>query len=359
MLNLAFEIASSIPADPHERDRARMQEDVAVACLDEAMLERAVEIANAMAGWRRAEVLVLAAQRYAVAKDDTRARALVARAQAEASTDHWSHERIMAAVAKVHLQLGDDASARALSMPESPADQGAVEVARTASVAFDQLDVQADMFDRAIATQNFDLARTGIDGYLVWMERVVNDPDRWARATKALDAGIPDLPRDLQVVYTVRRAELLWKLGLSAAAREQVSAAADVFSSTEFQPEDCVPIGIAVARARIDIGDLEGAAQDLRTLRAQYEVNRASIVDLRRATSLRALAEAYAKLGDRPEAVRCFAIALDEGARNPNARPRAMDLTATCLSMVRAGVLPSPELQVRIDSIRVALTDPW
>jgi hypothetical protein len=116
---------------------------------------------------------------------------------------------------------------------------------------------------------------------------------------------------------------------------------------------------VAIARARIELGDLEGAAGDLRQLRAQYERNQASIVDLRRATSLRALAEAYAKLGDRPEAARCFAAALEEGARNLNARPRAIDLTATCLAMVRAEVLPTPELQQRIDAIRGSLADPW
>ncbi|MGA1266734.1 MAG: hypothetical protein ACO32J_06105 [Phycisphaerales bacterium] len=63
--------------------------------------------------------------------------------------------------------------------------------------------------------------------------------------------------------------------------------------------------------------------------------------------------------GDRDEALRIWRLALEAGALNPNARPRAEDLCLTCLSMVRSGVEPPADMRATIRSIRSGLKAPW
>jgi hypothetical protein len=44
---------------------------------------------------------------------------------------------------------------------------------------------------------------------------------------------------------------------------------------------------------------------------------------------------------------------------NPNGRPRAEDLTATCVAMAVAGVVPDPLTAQKIDAVRNQLGEPW
>jgi hypothetical protein len=50
---------------------------------------------------------------------------------------------------------------------------------------------------------------------------------------------------------------------------------------------------------------------------------------------------------------------IEEGAENPNARPRAEDLVETLLSMAQVGFEPEPKLIERIEEITAGLRDPW
>jgi hypothetical protein len=45
--------------------------------------------------------------------------------------------------------------------------------------------------------------------------------------------------------------------------------------------------------------------------------------------------------------------------KNPNSRPRAEDLVATCLSMVLCGFEPPAELAERMQVVARGLGDPW
>ena len=74
---------------------------------------------------------------------------------------------------------------------------------------------------------------------------------------------------------------------------------------------------------------------------------------------LRPVAEAWMALGDEAAARRTYVLALEEGAANPNARPRAQDLSATLASMARYDVRPDESMTRRIREIREGLGDPW
>ncbi|MEO6708359.1 MAG: hypothetical protein ABI054_04770, partial [Planctomycetota bacterium] len=53
LLELAFQTASALPTNPHIKNRSRMQEEVATACLALGQPERAMKVVEAIEGWRR------------------------------------------------------------------------------------------------------------------------------------------------------------------------------------------------------------------------------------------------------------------------------------------------------------------
>ena len=64
-------------------------------------------------------------------------------------------------------------------------------------------------------------------------------------------------------------------------------------------------------------------------------------------------------MGDTATALSAYKRAVEEGVENPNSRPRAEDLSATCLSMAVHGVEPDAVLWTRIRQINDGLGDPW
>ncbi len=359
-LAIAFEVASRIPANPHARDRARMQGLVVEACIELGMLDAATTYARSISDWRRGEALALIAQCHAASGTRAQAEALLETALLVAAGERdWRRERIRVAIAKAELALGNETRALELTGGMSPAELGRIEVARTEFVDAAKFDERAELFDRAIATKNFDLARSAIDGYLVMLGRITNDDARSTRAKSSIEAAIVGLPLDLQVIDTVQLARVLFARQQKDAAEAALAHACDLFAKTTFLAEDLAPLGVVIARAHLALGHREAAEGELRHLRAQCESRQREIVDVRRARSFRDLAEAFEEVGDHASAMRCYAQALDAGSVNPNARPRAEDLCATCVSMARAGVAPTPALVRRIDSIRTSLVDPW
>ena len=337
-----------------------MQALVAQACIKNGSLIQAIQYASKIEGWRQGELFALIGQQYATANETQLARDFAARAMEVATNEtDWRRERIVIDAAKIYLKLGDSAKASTLLEGATQAELGKLEAARTAIVLESQLDNQADMFDKAIATKNFDLARGGIDGYLVWLDRVSQDEIRITRALKAIDDALLELPLDLQVKYGIDLADHLHKNLKRDLAILKLDKAAEIFSATTFLPEDVAPLGAMIARARIRLGDESSARLLLQRLYSEYSTRREGIVNLRRATSLRALGEGFYELGDRDDAIACYNLALEEGTINPNARPRAEDLVATCISMAEYGISLTPDLKNRIDSIRSSLTYPW
>ena len=360
MLAQGFDVASQIPVEPHAKDRARAQESVAKTCLELGLTDEAARCAEGMSGWRRCEAFALVGLKLAAAGQRDRARLMALQAlDFPADIETWAREMVSTQAARIYLLIGDESRALETMKGCPPAELARFEAARVASVDSGRLDAQADAFDRSIATLNFDLARSGIDGYMAYLLRVLDDAPRRERALQALDAGIKGLPLDLQVSTNADLAVSLHAHGQPALAAQYLERAATLNATTTFLAEDLAPFGVIVAKARIRMGDTAGARADLERLRAQYDARSEEIVNLRRATSLRALAEGFALIGARDEAVRCQRDALEAGTINPNSRPRAEDLSATCASIALAGIEPDASIRQRIERARAGLADPW
>ena len=360
LLREGFDVASQIPVDPHAKDRARAQEEVVQVCLELGLIDDAVDCADRMTGWRRCDLYALIGLKYAASGDAARARLMALRAlDSPADIEDWARDMVATQAARVYLAIGDESRALEVMQGRATAEVAKFEVARVASADAAQLDSQADAFDRGIATLNFDLARSGIDGYSALLVRVIDDAPRRDRALKALESAIKGLPIDLQVSVNADLAVSLHAHGQPALAAQFLGRAAELNKNTTFLAQDLAPYGVIVAKARLRTGDAAGARADLERLRTQYYAHSEEIVNLRRAQSLRALAEGFALIGDRDAAVRCQRDAIEAGTINPNSRPRAEDLSATCASIARTGIEPDAATRKQIERARAGLADPW
>ena len=64
-------------------------------------------------------------------------------------------------------------------------------------------------------------------------------------------------------------------------------------------------------------------------------------------------------MGNRDRALELYRGAVEAGLDNPNSRPRADDVSATCLSLAKHGLEPGSELLGKIEAIVKGLGDPW
>jgi len=356
----AMRVASSFQSKSHVRVKSRMQREVAVAAIDIDRVDSAIACANLIGDWRRGEVLALAAQAKARAGDRRGAEACLALA-AEVSADakDWMLARLTTQIAVAYALLGDTDNARRLGARVSTDLTGEIEARLSDRLPLEELDRQSDAFDAAIATQSLDVARSGIDGHFAVWARVPEDPQRSARAEKSIRGAIPGLPEELQIEARIRLADRLARSGREADARQEVAEAVRLFRAHERLPDVNGPLARDVARAQMRHGDSTGARALVVEMVSAYERSPQAIVDIERADYLRPLAEALHAMGDDVEARRVWMLALEAGAVNVNARPRAEDLCQTSLSMIRSGVEPTPEMRSRMAAIEAGLKAPW
>jgi tetratricopeptide (TPR) repeat protein len=353
-------VASSPEGKSHAKIKSRLQRDVAACALDLGMTARALAIATAIQDWREGEVLALAAQQMARSGDREQAKACIARAADIASrSDGWRKERTQAEIGLALALLGDVDTARRFGGQLPQELTGHVEVGLTSQVSPEELDRQCDAYDRAIATGSFDVVRSGIDGYFAAWERMRSDPGRSGRAQRSIRAALRGLPLDLQIQTRIRLADSLSATGDRAAACAELAAAEQLLSQFQFTSDVRGTIVRDLASAWLRQREPTRARPLVVTAVRVYKDAPTAMVDIDRADYLRPLAEALAALGDAEEARSVWALALEAGAVNPNARPRAEDLCLTCLSMARAGVCPSDAMTRTMQSIQVGLKAPW
>ena len=358
--DFAFEVASAIPNEIHGRDRAKAQQAVVSALVARGALLRASQLAPAIRGWRQGEALAEIALAYAKAGKPDEARSLLKQALALVpGLLDWQRERVQVMAGRVYVWLDDQDEATKLEKGVGESEMGKVPAARAARFPAEHFDAQMAGLDDWIKTRNFDLVRNSVDVALEFYPACLRDGARRARVEALVAAANEQLAFDLRIANLLRMAEIVRAAGETDAARSFVAKADSVLANAQWVPEDSVLQRARVARAKARAGEREQALSDLEAALAQFDASREQIVDIFRAQPLRAVAEAYAELGERDRARAVYMRAIEEGSRNPNARPRAEDLSATALSLVTSGVEPGEALAARLRSVRAGLAEPW
>lgn len=372
LLELAFDAASALPLQPHVKTRCSAQESVAVACLRLDQPQRALRYGERIENWRRGAVLADYAY-YCVERGATadvpavleRAEALVHALESDPDEQAWRPDRIRVKIAATHALLGERERAAELTRDLAPSEAGKLEAleARRADAdrakGAEKVDESIRALRAVVAAGDSDATRNALDVCTELVDRFWADAELRGRLEAAMEQAWTRAPRMVHIEVSMRLAEIALEHDDPRVALAQVAQAEAVLGSARWRAEDRVATMARLAGLRFRAGDAEGARAQALATEIAYEKEREQISSVFRARALRPLAEAYCAMGDAKQALATYARVAEEGALNPNARPRAEDLSATCLSLASHELEPDANLLARLHEIRAALTDPW
>jgi hypothetical protein len=224
------------------------------------------------------------------------------------------------------------------------------------AAAFDE---QLKQQEAVLATGDFDLGRGALEACARLFDRFYADGDRRDRVEQAMKRAWTKLPVMLRI-------ELMFDLTGSALDHSDKSKALALVDETQamiegFQwvLEDQISLTARLGGLRFRSGDEDKGRAAVGAALAMFESSQDRIVDIYRAAALRAIAEAQQSMGEAGLARATYARAVEAGVANPNSRPRAEDLCATCCSMALHAVEPDAGLWARILSVKADLKAPW
>jgi tetratricopeptide (TPR) repeat protein len=379
LLELAYQAASALPVRPHVKDRSRAQEAVVAACLELDQPQRARRFSEGIENWRRGSSLADLALYLARHGDEQAARECLELAGrviegAPPASDapdaeeldedgepmqEWRLDRVRARIAAAYLWLGDRERAREFG--QDLVDSEAGQLATVQAMLSDEqaFDRQMEATDAIIEHGNLDQLRNVLATGAQLFERFYADQPRRAAAEQRIRACSGKVPRDHYVGVLMQLAESALAQGDADGARALVDEARALVTGASWTAELRLPLLARLAGLRHRTGDSAAARAELDAARAEFAHQYAGIFDIYRAGVLRPLAEAYLTLGDRTTALEVYKQAVEEGVQNPNSRPRAEDLAATCTSLAVHGLEPDASLWARLVEVRDELGSPW
>jgi tetratricopeptide (TPR) repeat protein len=225
----------------------------------------------------------------------------------------------------------------------------------------DSFNAQIKALDALIGSGNvdIDIFKNALDAYAELFDRFYDNAERRSQVEEKIKTSLGNLP----VLF---RIELLMELAGSALdhvdqskALERINEAQVIMDNYQWPPRFGLPLKARLAVLRFRAGNTQKARTDADAALALFDTVRDKMVDIDRAGAIRPLAEAYQSMGNAAAALAVYRRAVEEGVKNPNSRPHAEDLSATCRSMALHGVEPDANLWARIRQIREGLGPPW
>ncbi|MDI6451234.1 hypothetical protein [Anaerobaca lacustris] len=360
LLEIAFGAASAMPVDPHIKNRSRLQETVVAACLSLEQPQRAVRYAEQIHDWRRGAAYADLALFYAQRRLDSYVQPLLDQAaEIAAGEEDWRKERIRVKIAQVHALMGRVEMATRFEQGVEPAERGKVARIEVRIAAPDSFDEQMEALTTLIDTQQFDIVRNALAACVELFNRFYDDLDCRTQAEDKIKASWGSLPVFVRIELLMELANASLAHADSAKALALLDEAKNFVESPRWQPQSIIPLMAQLARLRFRAGDEAGARAEAERALDLFGAKRDTIVNIYRAQTLRPIAEAYYAMGDTAAALDLYKRAVEAGMENPNARPRADDLVATCCSLALHAVEPDAVLASRIREIQAGLGDPW
>lgn len=344
LLTMAFDIATSIPVQPHIKDRSKTQEAVVRACSELGLTKKGVEYAKQIGNWRIGICQAELAMQYAKNGCLEQAREQIEAAEfAAQSAEDWRKDRILAAVAKLRRRFPSISSHTGVAQVNLP----------------DSYETEISSLDPMAADLELDGVRSAVEGYVELFERYYSDPLRRAEVEERIREAWSALPIFLRI-------ETLLDLGEAALSQSDpgnalafADEAQSIIEQHEWPLEHQIPLVARVIGLRARSGEVERGRVQAKALEDLFEKQGKQIVSIYRAETLIPLGGAYKSLGDQESAQRVYLRAAEELVENPNSRPRAEDLSALCAAMAVSGLEPGEELSNRIQKVQSGLSDPW
>ncbi len=366
LLDVAFEAASALPLVPHHKNRARAQLEVVETCLALDQSELALQWAEQIRDWRRGEACADVARWLAArGRTDEAQRCLdLAAGVLEGPSggedwQTWQCDRIRARIAATHMALGNHEEAGRFAADLLDSELGPIAEVRAAGASEQDADAFLRDVDQVFASGSFEQVRAALWTCAGLADRFHADEARRAVIGSTIRAGWDKMPVTVRLDVLERLAGSALGHDDRAGALALLDEARPLVTGADILPEARVPLRARLALLRWRAGDAGAARAEADEALAQFEAEREQILGTERADALRPLVETCHALGDREGALKVCRRAVELGVANPNSRPRAEDLAATCCSLARIGLQPDAALRARLLEIRDTLGPPW
>lgn len=366
LVTLALDVAAALPDMPHAKTKARLQDDVADLLVELDRPSDLRRLADDMVGWRRGMVEAKLALLLAEKGAGDEARAAIAEAEQVVSDlghddteQEWRADRVRLGVAYAKSVLGEVDEALEIQSDLGASEWGKLDAFRARQNALGDYQVSFAQLKQGFKTAGLEQARSLLQTLVHLHEHHYEDAPRRAELQEMIKTSFATLPLDLRIDYLAQITEHALAHHDQAGALELVVEMEKIASSCAFQPRAAIPLGARVAALRFRAGDTRGGRKALDQSYRAFEDVCPRLTDVFRARTLRPVAEAYHAIGDDEAAVAAYERALAECVVNPNSRPRAEDLVALCISVVRSGLAGDERLGRRIAEVRDGLGEPW
>ncbi len=363
LVDVAFQAASEMPVHPFIKDRSRWQEKVVGVCLELDQPKLALKYADRIKNWRRGAAYADIA--YHLAKHGMKEDLAVYLERAEqianaVNLEQWRSDRIKIKVARVHTLRGQMLRAEEIEKGiQEGGETGKLASERAAADGERSFEQAVKELDALVASGQFDQIRNAQLGYIALYDRHYGERER----RDTVEQKARDSWHKMAVSIKI---DLLLSLAHCSIAHEDhakalglIDEAQGLKDGAEWMLLDRIPVTARLAEARFGAGDKARAVSDAEVALASFKSDHEKIRNFERADALIPLAEAFAAMGESTEALATYRLAVEQGTINPNARTRAEDLAANCLSMAVHGVEPDAELWALIRQIREGLVAPW
>jgi tetratricopeptide (TPR) repeat protein len=374
LLHLAWQAASAFPLNPHIKNRGRAQEKVVMACFDLDQPKLALQFAKGIADWRRGAALADYAC-YCVIHGDLSevehylglADQLANDVERDPNPQEWRRDTIKMKIARAYALMGKLDEATKHSTGTDPTSGLAYDAGWAATTASRAELITAESLGRELAAMDDILVGEGTGhAYSALVtcgrlyEKFYGDAERRAEIEKRIELTQQSkLPFDLRLSTWIHLAKVALDRGDAGKGLELYRKAKDLADSSGLPPDAMVAFTPQLAALRFRAGERDLALADFEAGMKQYHELRDGFRVTKRAEILRPFAESYHAIGDERRAAEVYSLVVEEGMENPNSRPRAEDVSETCLSMAKNGFRPDPKLLGRISEIVRGLGDPW
>lgn len=360
LIDLAFETATMIPVNPHIKDRSKAQGSAATLCFDLDQPQRALGYIEKIGDWRRGAGYADYAFYWAQHGVTNEVQHYLNRAEEISSiTDQdWGRDLIKIKISRTHALLGQTVQAAQIAAGVDAAESGKVAQVEAMLCTEDTFDTQMQALDGLIASGNFDLVKNALYAGTELFNRFYDNTDKRVQAEEKIKNSWKPMPFFIRIELLLTLTDFALEHADRPKALELVNEAKTILDAQTWSPEHQIPLAARIAEHRFRSGD-ETAARAAADLLTFYNKHQSEIINIDKAKTLIAVAEAFQTMGDFPAALAVYKQAVEVAIENPNSRPRAEDLSAICLSMAQHAAKPDAALWARIREIKSALGDPW
>lgn len=359
----AFDTATKITPNPHHKTRGRRQEEVLDALIKNGQLGTAFDLAYKIDNWRRGVSFAKIGYQLALDGKAEAAEKLLGLANDEAlKTEDWRRDRIFIKIAQAHTILGNADTARKYNHIEIGAsEKGKVFEAEFLKQNEDTINDFLEMISRSIdETTPFDQRANVIDSYLLILDEYYEAQSLRTQLVDTIYKQVALIPAYKQFHIKLRMVEIAVENNDFEQARKlmenlQLYLGPDV----GWELRNRIELTARAGAGWYIAGEEEKGKALIDDAIEQFNEENELIVDFWRGVALRPIAESYMKIGDKEKAAKVYSMALNEGNKNVNARPRANDLVAHLLSMAESDFSPDEKTWDQIRKIHEGLKAPW